>query len=418
MLGQLIPHHQRTTIIGAGLSGLIAAYKLANAGHEVEVYERQNRVGGMVSTLQTPYGPAETAAHSIRATPEVEAFLSRLGVPMAKAKTAKRAIFRGQVSRAWPLGPLETLNLVRTLATRRLRETETSLGDFGRHHLGDAATHNLLQPMANGIFAAAVDDLDRRAAFPDFKPRPGDSLLWHMVKGAWRTHGQPRPKTLAPLAGMGDLVTHLERALTAHPNCRLHLNTPVETLPDTQNQNVILATPAPAAARLLQAFHQPISDLLDQVVYQPLLSVALFYKTADLPHLPQGIGVLTSPESQAKCLGILYNSNTFDNRVPHGADLHAFTMIFGGSSYPDICHRTDQDMAKMIEQEARLILGTQTAPQFQHLSRWPQAIPRLSPGLVHLWQQISDRLPAGLCLNASYAGDYSIRQMIQRDMGV
>jgi len=42
-------------IIGAGMSGLCAAYELAQVGHTVTIIEKQSRVGGRVKTLSEPH---------------------------------------------------------------------------------------------------------------------------------------------------------------------------------------------------------------------------------------------------------------------------------------------------------------------------------------------------------------------------
>ena len=43
-------------IVGAGAAGLSAAYELTKAGHEVDILEMQNRVGGRVKTLREKDG--------------------------------------------------------------------------------------------------------------------------------------------------------------------------------------------------------------------------------------------------------------------------------------------------------------------------------------------------------------------------
>ena len=48
---------KRVIVVGAGMAGLAAAHELARAGHEPIVLESQNRVGGRVLTLRTPFTP-------------------------------------------------------------------------------------------------------------------------------------------------------------------------------------------------------------------------------------------------------------------------------------------------------------------------------------------------------------------------
>ncbi len=61
----------RVVVVGAGMSGLAAAYELDQAGHDVTVLEARDRVGGRVLTLRSPFAPGQSAeAGAARIPPE------------------------------------------------------------------------------------------------------------------------------------------------------------------------------------------------------------------------------------------------------------------------------------------------------------------------------------------------------------
>ena len=73
--GALTPAGQplRIVVVGAGMSGLVAAYELVRAGHDVTVLEARDRVGGRVLSLRSPFAPGHSAeAGAARIPPEHE----------------------------------------------------------------------------------------------------------------------------------------------------------------------------------------------------------------------------------------------------------------------------------------------------------------------------------------------------------
>jgi monoamine oxidase len=46
---------KEVAIVGAGISGMVAASLLANAGHKVSIYEGSTRVGGRIKTIRAPF---------------------------------------------------------------------------------------------------------------------------------------------------------------------------------------------------------------------------------------------------------------------------------------------------------------------------------------------------------------------------
>lgn len=71
--GALPPAYRplRVVVVGAGLSGLVAAYELVRAGHNVLLLEARDRVGGRVLTLRDSFTPGHSAeAGAARIPPE------------------------------------------------------------------------------------------------------------------------------------------------------------------------------------------------------------------------------------------------------------------------------------------------------------------------------------------------------------
>jgi monoamine oxidase len=76
---------KRVVIVGAGMAGLVAAHALLEAGHDVEVFEAQQRVGGRVQTFREPFSDglyAEAGAMRIPRSHELTMhYVERFGLP-------------------------------------------------------------------------------------------------------------------------------------------------------------------------------------------------------------------------------------------------------------------------------------------------------------------------------------------------
>jgi monoamine oxidase len=66
-------HPRRVLVLGAGLAGLSAAWRLSGAGHEVTILEAQRRPGGRVLTLREPFSDGLYAEAGAGRIPETHA---------------------------------------------------------------------------------------------------------------------------------------------------------------------------------------------------------------------------------------------------------------------------------------------------------------------------------------------------------
>jgi len=73
-------------ILGAGISGLVAASELRKAGHEVTIIEASQRVGGRIQTLREPFSPGQYSEAGAMRVPDshqlVRAYADRYALEM------------------------------------------------------------------------------------------------------------------------------------------------------------------------------------------------------------------------------------------------------------------------------------------------------------------------------------------------
>jgi monoamine oxidase len=78
---------QKVIVIGAGVSGLVAAYELTKLGHDVTVLEAQHRVGGRVLTLREPWADDLYVEAGAARIPDNHAvtlhYVKEFGLPMS-----------------------------------------------------------------------------------------------------------------------------------------------------------------------------------------------------------------------------------------------------------------------------------------------------------------------------------------------
>jgi oxygen-dependent protoporphyrinogen oxidase len=429
MLGTIDQAEREVTVVGAGISGLLAAHALDKKGYRVTLFEERAHAGGLIQTRRTAYGIAEAAAHSLLATPGVVRFCEELGVELAEIRRDSRARFivRGGRPRKFPLSLGETLSAARRAAFTRAENhlDEQDLDGWGRRHLGDGAVEYLLSPFVQGIYGVRPADLGVAAAFPELSLAPGSTLLGTMLGKAFRRRppqaspsakqGEPkqRKRMVAPLRGMGDVTERLQQRLIQSLGERFRRGEAVTELRDAPN--VILATPAYVTAHLLGERAPQLSAALEEVRYTPIVSVTAFVPTANFTRPVKGVGALVPPREGRKSLGVLYNSSAFEGRVFDESRYASFTVLFGGTAQPQWVDASDEEIGRAVSEELGGLLGVRGEPAELVINRWRRAIPQYSTSLPNVWRTARETWCAepGRVLFGNYTGQVSLRGMIE-----
>jgi oxygen-dependent protoporphyrinogen oxidase len=432
MIGTLDETRREATVVGAGIAGMLAAYALDRKGYEVTLLEERGRAGGLIETVRTEYGIAERAAHSLLASGPVLEFCRELGVELVEVRRDSRARFivRGGRLRKFPLGVGEAAGALGRAAFARARADERDLDSWGRNHLGSAAVDYLLTPLVRGIYGVQPAELGIEAAFPSLSVTPGRTLLGSALGKALKR----RPKggrrgdateadgakqkreskhMVAPRLGMGDLTSRLEGRLERRLGERFRRGVRVDEIPDAPN--VILATPAYAAARLLESASPALGRALAGVRYTPIVSVTAFVPVESLTGKVKGVGALVPEKEGRNSLGILFTSSSFEGRVVDESRYVSFAVLLGGSSRPQWVDATEEEIERAVRGELESLLGVRAEGARLVISRWGRAIPQYSVTLPDVWRLARETWCAskGRLLCGNYTGQVSLRGMIE-----
>jgi len=416
MIGTLDQRYREVTIVGAGIAGMLAAYALDKKGYRVTLLEQKPRAGGLIHTTRTEHGIAESAAHSLIATDAVRELCSDLGVALIEPRKESRAKFvvrNGKLAR-FPLNLREALDLARHIAFDRSgTSADQDVDTWARLHLGDSATDYLLTPFVRGIYGVQPAELGLTTAFPFLNLPEGQTLLSAILRRYLnRRTNKPKKMRAAPRFGMGDLIDRLEQHLDERLGRRFRTLERINDLPDAPN--VMLATPAYAAAQLLQARVPQLAERLREVRYTPIVSVTTFVERCSFTQPVHGTGVLMPAREETKSLGILFNSSSFDYRVRDDSRFASFTVMMGGTAHPEWLDSSDAEIQQAIKFELSALLGIRE-PHQTVIHRWPAALPQYSVNLPNVWQKAQDTwcIIPGRLLFGNYTGQISLRGMIE-----
>jgi oxygen-dependent protoporphyrinogen oxidase len=413
MIGSLNPAQKKVVVIGAGISGLLIAYTLKKRGFSVRVLEASHRVGGLIDTIQTPYGIAEKAAHSLLVTPEALGLFKALNIELCPVNQNARAryIYRNGKMRRMPLNFLE---LIRTIFRFLSTPKETfysdtgSLAEWGNIYIGPAATQYLLAPFITGIFASSPSDLLAKIAFPKLIPSlPTISLFRHLRSG----QKNARPKMMAPKNGMGSLVQALQNEL------KENIETGVQVSELPSEENIVLTVPTSALSKLIRKSDSQSAEALLKIKYAPLITVTCFFHESAFSKIPSGVGVLIPRGEGLRMLGCLFNSSSFPGRT-NANDFVSLTVMVGGTEDPQAMSLNDEELRTLIDQELRTLLHATASPTYVVITRWERAIPVYSQNL----KTAQDSLKIGFCAHpglvvfTNFSKEVSIRGLINASL--
>lgn len=443
-------------IIGGGISGLAAAYRLHKSAPELTftLLEREERLGGKVVTDEIDGMVIECAPDSFLARkPRGVGLCEELGIADQlygrRPEHADQTMVRfGDDFYPLPSGlsgmiptdldALANNPLISPAGQARLAEEATippapvnggangdeSVASFVSRRLGREVYEKLVEPLMSGIYAGDGEQLSLAATFPQL--RQLELKHGSLLKGLQSnhpitqspTHQTPTyPPFVSLEGGMGKLVDAIVAILPAaslRPGATV---TEIETQ-ETGGYTVtlesgevlsatalIVATPAFATAELLKTVDAPLAEAHAAIPYASSALVTLAYRKSDLSRVPEGYGYVVPSVAGSDVLACTWSSNKWAGRAPE--DVLLCRVYIGHYGGRDVTQLTDGDLIDMAHAELAGTFEADGEPLLQRVYRWPLSMPQYNLGHMERLAVIEERLPhnAGIFLaGAAYRG--------------
>ncbi|QBG48252.1 protoporphyrinogen oxidase [Verrucomicrobia bacterium S94] len=395
---------KKVAIIGAGITGLTAAYELQEKGIDCVVFEASGRVGGCISTIRKDGYLVECGPNSILEThPDVGNLIVRLGLDgnklPASLSAKNRYIVRDGKPAALPSSPAALLksNAFSSQAKLRLLKEpfiksksseQESLADFVLRRIGKEFLDYAINPFVSGVYAGDPARLSVKYAFPKLYALEQDygSLIKGAVKGS-RKRKKRAEKNVhdARMYSFDEGMEVLPLRLAEKLGDRIRLNTPASSIQMMEEDiwlvnreefsDVLMAIPAHQMPELNTPFDL---DLFAEIEYPAVTSLSIGFELNSIMHALDGFGMLIPEVEHKFSLGALFPSSIFPDRAPGGAAL--LTVFVGGARAPERALMNQDEMLENVLDDLRELLGIKSTPDFIHRTVWPKAIPQYTIG--------------------------------------
>jgi oxygen-dependent protoporphyrinogen oxidase len=445
-MAENVPTQVDVVIIGAGLCGLTAAHTLAQSGRNLAVIEASDTPGGVIRSVSEEGYLVEAGPTTFQSTGQALIGLCQtlnlLPVSATPAAKKRYLFLKGRLT-PLPMNPIQfiTSPVLSWQGKARLVQEpwipphpgnqQESVAAFVRRRLGPEVLENLVGPFLSGVYAGDPEALSVSATFP--RLTEWEESAGSIVRGAIRARKQSKkagpPK--APYALMsfsGGMAALPQRLAETLPPGSLRLSTRVQALEKTNKgfllklstgesleaQAVVLATPAQAAASLLEPLSSDLTTPLRNIPYAPIAVVHFGFERQNIPHPLDGFGFLVPRTQKLPLLGSIWGSSLFSNRAPAGHVL--FSSFIGGALQPEVAQWSDEQIAEQVLSDLRQVFqapGLTTS--YRRVFRYPAAIPQYELGhnarLKAMAEALTQQLP-GVFLTGNYLKGVSLNDCV------
>ncbi|MDX6231638.1 MAG: protoporphyrinogen/coproporphyrinogen oxidase [Nocardioidaceae bacterium] len=389
----------RVAVVGGGMSGLAAAYELAIGGAEVIVLEGSDRLGGKLKLGSVGDLTLDLGAESMLARrPEALDLADAVGLDakLVNPRTITASIWTHGALRPMPPTVMGIPADVAALTASGIASVDphvvpvpdgdVSVAEFVTERLGRDVLDRLVEPLLGGVYAGHTDALSLRATTPQIAALGPDLL-------AGATTARAAANATGPVfAGLVGGVGQLPAAVAATEGIDVRLDSTVRAItrtsegwrlsvgPTTDVEHldvdaVVVAAPAPAAARLIAEDAPDAAFALAAIEYA---SMAIVTYVFDEPPAFEGSGFLVPPVDHTFIKAATVSSNKWEWVAASGRTVIRASV--GRAGEATLLQYDDGDIAARALTDLRTALGGLPEPVDAVVQRWGGGLPQYDVG--------------------------------------
>ncbi|MBL4709259.1 MAG: protoporphyrinogen oxidase [Flavobacteriales bacterium] len=439
-------------ILGGGISGLSAAYQLKKAGKEFILLEESHQLGGKIKSnningFLVEYGPNTVLVNNKEIQelikdlklwdelifPDDIAAKNRFVLKDGNIEPIPNSIKSAIKSKLFGFSTLFSI-LKERFKKPTQNNLEESLADFSRRRFGSQIFEDFITPFVTGIYAGDPEKMSINYTLnilKDAEQKHGSVIkgmikLMKEKKLEYDRLGLPKQKIFTFKTGLQHLTDSIENKISDHVRFQSSIHS-IEQIDQgyqinySQNNleksvladKVICCLPANITSKICSKLSSSFSQQLSKINYVPAVVVHLGFSSNQIKFNQKGFGILSRTMEKVPFLGVLFNSHFFPHVVQKNKEL--ISVICGGSKYPELIHKSDQEIISEVTLSIKELLGISGNFEMINLVRWKKGIPQYELGHQEIEDSINSFLIAhpNFYLSANYYKGISVSDCVK-----
>lgn len=418
-------------IIGAGLTGLTAAFYLKKRNLDFILLEESSRHGGVIQTSHVngftfEEGPNTGVMGNADVAELFEDLQDYCSCETAGENVKKRYILKNGAWEQMPMGPVDAIKTplfslhdkFRILGEpfrRRGTDPEEPLSGLVLRRMGRSFLDYAIDPFILGVYSGDPSKLITKYAFPklynleqNYGSFIGGSVKKMFVKKDERDKKATR-KVFSVYGGLSNLTDALLKSsgednfVSECKGIEIRQKGNKFIITGTRNREqfsieasrVITTTGAYTLGSLLPDADKSLIQDIDKLKYAKVIQVVLGFNKWQGIKL-EGFGGLVPFVEKRDILGVLFLSSLLSGRAPEGGAL--CSVFMGGVRREDITDKKDEEIKGMVDREFSAVMKlNEFKPDLMKILRYQHAIPQYG-------KESSEKLSAIEKLQSAYPG--------------